>query len=119
MNEIAYTNNQSLSDEAFERAIGMYIKKVRQQQNKTQENVAKAANISRSTLSLLERGESGNLKTLIQVLRVLDKLKLLEVFKYEEVLSPIALAKAQHKPKKRVRPSKRNKGKSTKQKSSW
>lgn len=109
MNDISYTNWQLLSDEAIEKEIGLYIRKVRQHQNKTQEEVAKAANISRSTLSLLERGESGNLKTFIQVLRILEKLNELEVFKYKEVLSPLALAKAQHKIKKRVRKSTKTK----------
>lgn len=118
MNEISHMAWDSLSDGAIEKEIGLYIKKARQQQNKTQEELSKAANISRSTLSLLERGASGNIKTLIQVLRVLNKLAVLEVFKYKEVLSPLALAKAQHKSKSRVRKSK-TKPLSTKKKSSW
>jgi len=121
MNESSYKESQAISDEALEKRIGMYIKKVRQQQNKTQQEVATAANISRSTLSLLERGESGNLKTLIQVLRILDQLQTLEVFEYKEVLSPLALAKAQHKGKERVRKPKPSKAtlSSTKKKSTW
>ena len=119
MNEISYTSWQNLSDEALEQEIGFYVKKVRQQQNQTQKSIAKAANISRSTLSLLERGESGNLKTLIQVLRVLDKLEILEIFKFETQLSPLALAKAQHKPKERVRPGKKSKGQSATKKYTW
>lgn len=119
MTEISYNNWKSLSDEAIEQEIGYYVKKVRQQQNKTQSEIAKAANISRSTLSLLERGGSGNLKTLIQVLRVLDKLMVLEQFNYKEVLSPLALAKAQHKPKERIRTSKGKKDLLNKKKSNW
>ena len=108
-----------MSDEAIEREIGRFVKKHRQQQNRTQAQLAQAANISRSTLSLLERGESGNLKTLIQVLRVLDKLAVLEALRFEEVLSPLALAKAQHRSKERVRPVKASKKTSTKKNSSW
>jgi transcriptional regulator with XRE-family HTH domain len=119
MNEISGILWESLSDEAIEKEIGLYIKKVRQQRNKTQEELSNAANISRSTLSLLERGTSGNLKTLIQVLRVLDKLTILKVFKYKEVLSPLALAKAQHKSKERVRKPKKAKNLTNKKKSSW
>lgn len=119
MTDISYNNWKSLSDEAIEQQIGNYVKKVRQQQSKTQAQIAKAANISRSTLSLLERGESGNLKTLIQVLRVLDKLKLMEVFSYKEVLSPLALAKAQHKPKERIRNTKAKNEQLKKKKSNW
>ncbi len=119
MNGISYSKLRSFSDEAIEQEIGLYIRKVRQQQNKTQEDVAKAANISRSTLSLLERGESGNLKILIQILRVLDKLQVLEGFEYKEVMSPLALANAQYKSRERVRKSKRAKDEFTKKKSSW
>lgn len=105
MNDISYKDWQILSDEAIEKQIGLYIRKVRLQQNKTQEELAKASNISRSTLSLLERGESGNLRTLIQVLRMLDKLQNFQTFEYQEPKSPLALAKAEHKSRKRVRHS--------------
>lgn len=119
MNELSYTKQQSISDEALQNQIGVYIKNIRQQQNKTQTEVAKAANISRSTLSLLERGEAGNLKTLIQILRVLDKLQTLEVFKFKETMSPLALAKAQHKTKERVRKPKEKIVNSNEKKSNW
>lgn len=108
-----------LSDKALEEQIGLYIRRTRQQQNKTQEEVANAANISRSTLSLLERGESGNLKTLIQVLRVLDRLFLLKGFQYEEQLSPIALAKAQRKSRERVRRNNKSSGLSDNNNTNW
>ena len=119
MNEKSYANMHSMSDEAIEKEIGLFVKRVRQEQNKTQKDIATAANISRSTLSLLERGESGSLKTLIQLLRVLDKLQTFEVFKYREVLSPLALAKAQHQSKERVRRPKETKDTDNKQKTSW
>lgn len=119
MNELSYMSQKSISDEALQTQIGIYIKSIRQQQNKTQADVAKAANISRSTLSLLERGEAGNLKTLIQILRVLDKLQTLEVFKFKEVMSPLALARAQHKSKERVRKPKETTKSSKKKKSTW
>ena len=119
MTDKSYINWVLLSDEAIEMEIGLYIKKARQQQSKTQQEIAKAANISRSTLSLLERGESGSLKTLIQVLRVLDKLQLLQVFKFEEPVSPLALAKAQQKSRERVRQTKEPKAPYNREKSSW
>ncbi len=82
---IDHTGNRNLlSDSAIEKEIGGYFKKVRQQQRKTQQQVADAAGISRSTLSLLERGESGSLKTVIQVLRVLKQLQVLQdLFEYD------------------------------------
>ena len=112
MNDISYKNWYLMNDSAIEKAIGLFIKKTRQQKNKTQKEVADAANISRSTLSLLERGETVTLKTLIQVLRVLEELHVLKRFEFNEPLSPLALAKMQHSVKERVRPYKRKNKKS-------
>ncbi len=81
-----------MSDKALLEKIGTYIKEARLNRNLTQEDVAKAANISRSTLSLLERGEVVTLMTMIQVLRVLDVLHVLQVFEVEKQISPMQLA---------------------------
>lgn len=106
MNDKSYINWELLNDSAIEKKIGYYIKRVRQEQGKTQKEVAKLADMSRSTLSLLEAGESGTLKTLIKVLRVLQKLSAFGEFEFQETISPLALAEAQHKPIARVRKSK-------------
>jgi len=66
MNDNSYINMQLLSDIAIEQEIGSFVKAQRLRQNKTQAEVASAANISRSTLSLLERGETVTVATLIQ-----------------------------------------------------
>ena len=72
------------------------------EQNKTQDELASAAGISRSTLSLLERGETVTVTTLIQVLRVLDQLNIMNVFEVRETLSPLVLARLQKEKRKRV-----------------
>ena len=66
-------------------------------QRKSQEQLSSEAGISRSTLSLLERGEKVNLITLIQVLRVLDKLSWLAEFEIQKTISPIEYIKLQKK----------------------
>jgi len=119
MNDISYINWDLLNDSAIEKKLGYYIKRVRQEQGKTQKEVAKKADISRSTLSLLEAGESGTLKTLIKVLRVLQKLSTFSDFEYKETFSPLVLAEAQHKPIKRVRKSKKNIQSDKDTKSDW
>lgn len=122
MTDFSYKDWTILSDAAIEKEIGLYIKKTRQQQNKTQQDLADAAGISRSTLSLLERGESGNLKTLIQVLRVLGQLHVFRLFEYIEVMSPMALAEQQHKylkTRERVRHKKPSTTSPKKRKSDW
>ncbi|MGB1104824.1 MAG: helix-turn-helix domain-containing protein, partial [Crocinitomicaceae bacterium] len=65
--------------------------------------VAESAGISRSTLSLLENGEPISVSTLIQVLRVLDQLHVFQVFKIEQTISPIAMAKLQREKRQRSR----------------
>ena len=103
MTDISYKNWLSMSDNALTQQIGAFIKHQRMEQNKTQDLVASAAGISRSTLSLLERGETVTLSTLIQVLRVLDQLQVMEVFEVQQSISPMALAKAEKEKRKRAR----------------
>ena len=90
-------NIAQLSDLAILGMIGDFIKKKRMALNKTQDELATEAGMSRSTLSLLERGEKVNLITLIQVLRVLDELQLLEAFEVRQQISPIEYIKLQKK----------------------
>jgi len=102
MTDISYNKWDSMSDKALAMHIGAFIKHNRMEQNKTQDVLAKAAGISRSTLSLLERGETVTLATVIQVLRVLDKLYVLEVFSVQQDISPLMLAKMEKDKRKRA-----------------
>ena len=102
MTDISYTNWDSMNDKALAEQIGAFIKHHRMEQNKTQDVLANAAGISRSTLSLLERGETVTLATLIQVLRVLDQLHVMDVFMVQQTISPMALAKMEKNKRKRA-----------------
>jgi transcriptional regulator with XRE-family HTH domain len=115
MTDISYNKWDSMNDKALAMHIGAFIKHHRMEQNKTQEVLAKAAGISRSTLSLLERGETVTLATLLQVLRVLDKLSILDVFSIQQDISPLMLAKIEKN--KRERAS--GKGKKTQNENDW
>ncbi len=57
MSDYPYIDWPSMTDKSLTETIGRFAKHHRLNQNKTQSDVAKAAGISRSTLSLLERGE--------------------------------------------------------------
>ena len=103
MNDMSYVNWISMSDKALTELIGNFVKQHRLNQNKTQDEVSVAAGISRSTLSLLERGEKVSLSTVIQVLRTLDLLYVMDVFQVKNEISPIEYAKLQKKKKKRAR----------------
>lgn len=103
MNDNQYKNWVAMNDLALAQTIGAFIKHHRLTQNKTQEEVAHAANISRSTLSLLEKGKAITVPTLLQVLRVLDLLYIMNVFQIETQISPIELAKLDQKKRQRAR----------------
>ena len=97
MTDLSFTDWHSKSDQQLAAHIGTFVKHHRLVQNKTQEILSKEAGISRSTLCLLEHGETVTVATLIQVLRVLDQLQVLEAFDVKQNVSPIALAKAEQK----------------------
>jgi transcriptional regulator with XRE-family HTH domain len=115
MTDISYNKWDSMSDKALAMHLGVFIKHHRMQQNKTQALLAKAAGISRSTLSLLERGETVTLATLIQVLRVLDKLYVMDVFTVQQEISPLILAKMEKNKRKRAS----GKGKESQTQNTW
>jgi transcriptional regulator with XRE-family HTH domain len=90
----------SMSDNDLGKAIGGFIKHHRLKKNRTQSQVSEDAGISRSTLSLLEKGKPVKLNSLIRVLRVLELLYIMDIFKVETEFSPIEYAKLQNKARK-------------------
>jgi transcriptional regulator with XRE-family HTH domain len=95
-----------MSDKFLIETIGKFIQSHRLNQNKSQNQVASSAGISRSTLSLLERGEKVRIDSFIQVLRVLDLLYVMDVFKVQDQISPIEYAKLKRNKRKHASPKK-------------
>ena len=108
MNDKSYIKWEAISDKSLMETIGNFIQSNRLNQNKTQDQVATDAGISRSTLSLLERGEKIRIDSLIQVLRVLNLLYIMDIFKTQEQISPIEYAKIKKKQRKQASPQKNN-----------
>lgn len=94
---------ESWSDAALLKEIGKFVRNKRVQQRLTQHELAEKAAMSRSTLSLLERGEGITLLNLIKILRILDVLYVLEGFKAVPQISPMQLAKEAKEEYQRVR----------------
>ncbi len=90
------------SDVAILKEIGNFIKQRRIAQGITQDELAKQAAVSRSTLSLIERGESIALGNLIKILRMIDALYVFSEFKAYDQLSPLQLAKGFSEPRQRA-----------------
>lgn len=106
MNDISDNNWTSMTDGALLQTVGNFVRHHRLNQNITQSQLAESANISRSTLSLMEKGEKITLPTLIQVLRVLDQLYIMDVFKVKDEISPIEYAKLMKNKRQRARSNK-------------
>jgi transcriptional regulator with XRE-family HTH domain len=117
MTDKSFNDWASMSDKVLAEHIGAFVRHHRMEQNKTQDELASAAGISRSTLSLLERGETVTVTSLIQVLRVLDQLQVLSAFEVKETLSPLALAKLQKEKRQRARRT--SKKKENREKTDW
>jgi len=92
-----------MSDVAIVRQIGNYIKHVRLQQRKTQAQLANIAGLNRWTSSQIETGDSITLTSLIQVLRALNSLYVLNTFEVKDEISPLEYAKLKKHKKERVR----------------
>lgn len=99
-------NWASMSDQALAEHIGRFVRHHRLQQDKTQADMAALAGMSRSTWSLMEKGETVTLATLIRALRVLDQLHVLDAFSVDTRISPLALAKQEKYHRKRARSKK-------------
>jgi transcriptional regulator with XRE-family HTH domain len=82
--------------------IGIFIKEMRISQNKTQQQVADACGINRSTYIQIENGKGSSMLHFVQVLRALNALHLLNIFETQTQISPIALAKMQQKKRQRA-----------------
>jgi len=119
MNDISYNNWNAMSDDRIAMQIGEFVKHHRMQQNKTQEMLAKDAGVSRSTLSLLEKGEKVTVATLIQVLRVLDKLQVMDNFTITRQQSPLLLAREERNKRQRVVLRKNTKGNTNNEDVNW
>lgn len=97
-----------MTDAAIIQTIGKKIKAKRIEQQLTQKQLAEQAGVSLSAVFNIEQKGTANLMTMVQVLRALHSLNMLESFFHEEVISPIAYAKLldKQRPKLRVRPPK-------------
>jgi transcriptional regulator with XRE-family HTH domain len=103
MMDISSNNWVAMSDGALVETIGAFVKHHRLAQNKTQQQLATDAGINRSTVTQIEKGEKITLQSLLQVLRVLDLLYVMEVFKVQEQLRPLQLAKLDQNKRQRAR----------------
>jgi len=116
MRDKSIMNLYKMSDDGIIKNIGDFVRHHRLEQNITQKELSTKAGINRTTLSDLELGRRCQLLTLIQILRVLNKLHVFESFELKQKISPIKLAEMEMK--KRQKASRRSDNTST-NKSDW
>ena len=109
------TDWYALSDPAIVQEIGKQLKRMRLKNNLTQQELANRSGLFRSTISEIENGRISSVLSLIQLLRGLNNLELLENFVVQEELSPLMVAEQQAKMRKRAS----GKNSTTKPESEW
>ena len=93
-----------MSDRAIAEQLAAFIRNNRLEQNKTQNDLATIAGVTRRTISAFESGQKNiTILTLIQLLRALNCLHVLNEFKSGSQISPIQLAKIEQQKRKRAR----------------
>jgi len=92
-----------MSDRAILKEIGRRLKRKRLEKNLSQQKLADLAGINRTTVRDIEHGSPFGVLTLVEILRALDALDVLDSFLSDPGISPLQLAKM--KGKERLRAS--------------
>ena len=95
--------NRNVTNTTILKEIGQRMRRERLNQNLSQDVLSEKAGISRGTLSALENGGSTTTENLVAVVRALGKLGYLNNFIPPVEVSPVQLAKAGGKQRKRAR----------------
>jgi transcriptional regulator with XRE-family HTH domain len=103
-------NWQALDDHTIVQRLGAEVKRMRLEKNLSQAEVAERAGLDRTTVLKLESGRAATLLTIVQVLRALRRLEVLNAFHEEPRLTPMMAleleARYERKKRKRASPKK-------------
>jgi transcriptional regulator with XRE-family HTH domain len=109
----------AMADPEIVKEICQAVKQMRINKNISQQQIAEMSGLDRTTISRMETGRAVNILTLVQVLRALDKLDILNVFSTEQVISPIRLLKEEERKRKRAGKTKKGVQNKEKEGSQW
>jgi len=102
--------NHNINTSEFEQRLGQQIRQTRLGMDTTQAELARRANVDRTTIGRIESGEGGNITSLIRIARALDREDWLDSFAPPTpAISPMQLLREQQhretKRRKRARPT--------------
>ena len=90
-----------LTTPQIEQELGRRLKRRRLELNLSQEGAALHSGLSRRTITAVEHGQGATLATLIDLLRALDAVDILEDFLPDPGPSPLAMARLREDPIRR------------------
>ncbi|MEO8150049.1 MAG: helix-turn-helix transcriptional regulator [Bacteroidia bacterium] len=102
-----YKNWNILSDPAIVKEVCTYLKQMRLSKNWSQSQLAEHAGLDRVTISRMENGRAATLLTIVQILRALDKLYVLNTFNEEPEVSPLQMLREQESQRLKASPKKK------------
>jgi transcriptional regulator with XRE-family HTH domain len=91
-----------MTDAAIIKEIGKSLRQIRLNKNISQNKLSQTSGVDRATIYRMESGRAITLLSLVQILRALDKLEILNIFKQEPEISPIKLLELQEKQRKKA-----------------
>jgi transcriptional regulator with XRE-family HTH domain len=91
-----------MSDIAILKYFGAQIKQMRLNKNISQARLGATAGLSRKAISDIELSGKCSMKSVVQILRALEKLEMLNIFETEVLVSPIQIAKLRGKYRNRA-----------------
>ena len=83
----------SMSNIAVLKEIGAQIRQMRLNQNISQEKLSEMSGLSRKAIGDIERNGKGTMMSIVQMLRALERMELLNLFSTEVLVSPLQVAK--------------------------
>ena len=110
-------NIQWMSDSQIMQHIGEKIKEWRLKHNLSQSELAAKTSLSLFTICKMEKGKGISFNNFLKIIRILNKLQLLEPFTTEEEPGPIEYDKFLSTRKKKIRASKKTSKNDTNNKS--
>lgn len=90
-------NWKVMKDAAVVAQLGKELRRMQLERNQSQAEVAEHAGLDRTTVVKLEAGRAATLQTVVQVLRAMDHLELLDAFHQEPQPTPYMLVETQEK----------------------